>query len=69
MKKFFAPNIDRAGRIVRAIVGLAMIIGGLLLSPQGYGVCTLLVLGGGFALYEASRGWCIMRACGIRTRL
>jgi hypothetical protein len=28
-----------------------------------------LVAAGGFAFYEAVRGWCVMRACGIKTKL
>jgi len=27
------------------------------------------VVGGVFSLYEAVRGWCIMRACGIKTKI
>ncbi len=69
MREFFAPNIDRRGRIVRAVWGVALIVAGALLSKRGAWICLLLVASGGFALYEAVRGWCLMRACGIKTKL
>jgi hypothetical protein len=69
MRNFFARNIDRRGRIVRAVWGVALIVAGLLLSAHGRWACVALVAAGGFALYEAARGWCIMRACGIKTNL
>lgn len=69
MKKFFAPNLTGRGRLVRAIWGMALIIAGLLLSGSHLWACVVLVLFGLFAIYEAIRGWCIMRACGIKTRM
>jgi hypothetical protein len=66
MGKFFAPNITRLGRIVRAVWGLALIIAGLLLWARSTWICLVLVASGAFALYEAARGWCVMRACGIK---
>jgi hypothetical protein len=69
MSQFFARNIDRRGRIVRAVFGVALIIAAILLSGRSGWVCSLLVAFGVFALYEAARGWCLMRACGIKTKL
>jgi hypothetical protein len=69
MGKFFAPNINRLGRVVRAVWGVALIVAGLLLWNRSTWVCILLVAFGAFALYEAARGWCVMRACGIKTKL
>ena len=69
MGRFFARNIDRRGRIARAVWGLALIVSGLLLSARSRGICVALLAIGAFALYEAARGWCLMRACGIKTRL
>ena len=69
MGNFFARNIDRTGRIVRAAGGVALIIAGVLLSGRSGWVCFLLVASGVFALCEAARGWCLMRACGIKTKL
>ena len=54
---------------MRAVWGIALIIGGLLLAaPHGW-ACFALVAAGAFALCEAARGWCLMRACGIKTKL
>jgi hypothetical protein len=69
MRKFFSRNIDYRGRLVRGVGGVALIVAGLLLHGNQYGLCIALVASGGFVLYEAVRGWCIMRACGIKTRL
>jgi hypothetical protein len=69
MGKFFARNIDRTGRIVRALWGVALIIAGPLLSGRIGWACFLLVAFGVFALFEAARGWCVVRACGIKTKL
>lgn len=69
MAKFFAPNITTPGRVVRALWGLALIIAGVLLWTRSAWICFLLVASGVFALYEAARGWCLIRACGIKTKL
>jgi Inner membrane protein YgaP-like, transmembrane domain len=69
MSRFFTPNITRLGRIVRAIWGIGCIVGGVLLRSQSKWLCIVLLAAGVFALYEAVRGWCLMRACGIKTKL
>lgn len=71
------PNIDNAGRIVRAFSGLLFLIVTAVLwfigwpaSPTVRGVAiALLAALGAFQLYEAKKGWCIARACGIKTRI
>ncbi len=68
MKRFLSPNLGFKGRVIRAVGGTALIAAGLLLSqPDGW-ICVALVAAGGFVLYEAARGWCVMRACGVKTR-
>jgi len=69
MRNFFARNIDRRGRIVRAVWGLSLIVAALLVWSRSVWICVALLAGGVFALYEAARGWCVMRACGIKTKL
>ena len=69
MGKFFARNIDRRGRIVRAVYGVACIVAGLICLRYSWWLCAGLVVAGGFGIYEALRGWCLMRACGIKTKL
>ena len=69
MSRFFQPNIDSRGRLVRG--GLAA----LLFIAGGVTACFVPWLGlvfagtGIFVLFEAVRGWCLARACGIKTRL
>lgn len=69
MKRFFAPNIDRKGRLVRGLIGLALLAGAVF--GFGYSIWLAMLLAGAglFALIEAFRGWCLARACGIKTRL
>lgn len=69
MKPFFARNISNTGRLVRGLAALALLLGaglGFLVSVWlGAG----LAVGGLFVLFEALRGWCVLRACGLKTRL
>jgi hypothetical protein len=67
--KWLAPNIGRTGRIVRGLLGLALIISGLLASRHSLWLGILLIAFGLFGLFEALRGWCLARACGIKTRV
>jgi hypothetical protein len=68
MKPFFARNIGNQGRLVRGLGALGLFIG----AWFAFGVATwlgiVLLAFGGFALFEALRGWCGLRACGIKTR-
>ena len=69
MKRFFAPNIDHKGRLARALYGCAILVAGWFLNLASHpGLSVAAILAGGFALFEAARGWCIMRACGIKTK-
>ena len=69
------PNIDRKGRIARAISGSLCIVFGVVCwvtgwpEAAGYGEIIILVAlaAGGFQLFEAKKSWCVMRACGIKT--
>jgi hypothetical protein len=69
MSKFFAPNIGRAGRVARAIIGVVLLVSGLVLSVSNVWVSIVLTVSGAFGLFEAFRGWCVMRACGFKTRI
>jgi hypothetical protein len=68
VRRFFQPNIDSRGRLVRGgIAALLLIAGGVTFFYiwwQG-----LVFIGIGiFVLFEAVRGWCLMRACGVKTK-
>ncbi len=69
MKPLFSRNIDNRGRFVRGIGALVLLVG----AGFGFTVSVWLGLGllaaGLFVGFEALRGWCVMRACGIKTRL
>jgi len=69
MKRFFAPNIDRTGRLVRGLMGVALLVGALFTYDQSVWLAVLLAAAGVFGLFEAFRGWCLARACGIKTKL
>ena len=62
-------NIDRRGRLFRGILGLLFLGAGLWLvigtdhDFWGSGA----IAAGAFALFEAIRGWCAIRAMGIGT--
>jgi len=65
---FFSPNIGTLGRIVRGICGLVCLGGGGVIHKKT--VLAIVLLGSGlFTLFEAARGWCVARACGIKTPL
>ena len=79
--KIFTSTRDTIIRayMAGAILALAALAGILLhgwlrwgatASPavQQWPLLAVLALAGGFTLFEALRGWCVMRACGIRTK-
>jgi hypothetical protein len=67
--RLFTPNVDRNGRIVRASGSLALAIVAALawrrsvVTASGFTVASL------FLASEAARGWCALRACGLKTKL
>jgi hypothetical protein len=69
MGKFFARNISGWGRLVRFLWGLGCIGIGIALFGRSALACFVLVAAGLFAFFEAVRGWCVVRACGIKTKL
>ena len=69
MKNFFRPNLSRAGRIVRAVLAAALLAGGIFAVQHILWLGVVLFISAGFVFFEAARGWCVMRACGIRTKL
>jgi hypothetical protein len=68
MKQMFAPNISNRGRLMRGITALILFVG----AAFGLRVSVWLTVGlgiaGAFVLFEALRGWCALRACGIKTK-
>jgi hypothetical protein len=66
---FFAPNLGTGGRIVRGLTGLLLLGGAILAFEPIPWLALLLGVSAVFVLFEALRGWCVLRACGIKTKL
>jgi len=69
MNAFWKPNLDRRGRLVRAVGGVVLLAGAALAWEGAEPVAIVLAAGAVFCLVEALRGWCLLRACGLKTRL
>jgi hypothetical protein len=72
----FHPNIDQKGRKIRAIGGgicfLVSLILFFALSPKSLAITVILwilVISSLLMFFEAATGWCLLRACGIKTRI
>ncbi len=69
MSKFFQPNLDRPGRMVRGVMGALCLIAGIIVGGDvEWWVGLIFVAAGLFAIFEAISRWCIVRACGIKTK-
>ncbi len=67
MSKFFRPNLDRPGRLARGVIGALCVIAGIIVCDDTvWGL--VLVVAGLFAIFEATTKWCVVRACGIKTK-
>ena len=64
----FRPNLETSGRQLRAAASLALAATGALVLSGHTAVGIILFVGAAFLLFEALRGWCALRACGVRTR-
>jgi hypothetical protein len=64
----FSPNLEGRGRIVRAGGAAVMATMSAIAWPKSIAVAIGLALASGFLAFEAARGWCALRACGIKTK-
>ena len=69
MSNFFRPNLKKQGRIARGVIGTLCLIAGSVLVDFVLWLGLIFVAAGLFAIYEALSGWCIARACGIKTKI
>lgn len=69
MSNFFRPNIGRQGRIARGVIGTLCLIAGIIIVDFKLWLGLIFVAAGLFAIYEALRGWCLARACGVKTKI
>jgi len=69
VSRFFQPNLKRQGRIARGVIGTLCLIAGIVLVDFTLWLGLIFVAAGLFAIYEALAGWCLARACGIKTKI
>jgi hypothetical protein len=68
VSRFFKPNLDRHGRIARGVIGTVCLVAGIIVAGD-YSLWGLIFVSAGlFAIFESLCGWCLMRACGIKTK-
>ena len=69
MSDFLRPNLKRSGRIARGVIGTLCLVAGIVVAGDVSLWGLILVAAGLFAIYEALSGWCIARACGLKTKI
>ena len=70
MAQFFQRNISFQGRMARGITGSILLIAGIIVAGDAeWWIGLIPVVIGLFCIFEAVRGWCFLRACGIKTKL
>ena len=62
-------NINNPGRAMRGLGSLLCIASAVLLWSHSRTAAALLGVVAVFMFFEAARGWCALRACGIKTPL
>jgi hypothetical protein len=65
---FLLPNIDTKGRVIRALGALILGIAAPLTWPHSSVAAIALGASSAFMAFEAARGWCVARACGVKTK-
>lgn len=69
MSRFFQPNINSRGRLVRGGIAVMFFIAGGVTAFYIWWLAFIFTGIGTFTLFEAVRGWCFARACGIKTKI
>ena len=69
MKHFFNPNIETRGRLIRGLAAAGFLGGAIFACRVSPWLGAAIGIAGLFMLFEAARGWCVLRACGLKTRL
>ena len=69
MNRFFQPNLSHHGRMARGVLGALCLIVGIIVAGDFTLWGLILVVAGLFAIFESIRGWCLLRACGLKTKL
>ena len=64
----FASNIDNKGRLIRAAGAIVIGATAILVWSASATAGACLALASAFLGFEAARGWCATRACGVKTK-
>ena len=66
---FWTPNIDNRGRIIRGIMSVVLFAAAFIAYRRGVEwLAVMLAISGIVGVVETVRGWCVLRACKIKTR-
>jgi membrane-bound ClpP family serine protease len=68
VNRFFHPNLSHRGRLARGVIGALCLIAGIIVAGDYTLWGLILVVAGLFAIFESIRGWCLLRACGLKTK-
>jgi hypothetical protein len=68
VSRFFKPNLNFRGRMARGVIGTLCLIAGIVLVDYRLWLGLIFVVAGLFAIFESLRGWCLVRACGVKTK-
>jgi hypothetical protein len=68
VSRFFKPNLNFRGRMARGVIGTLCLIAGIVLVDYRLWLGLIFVAAGLFAIFESLRGWCLVRACGVKTK-
>jgi hypothetical protein len=68
VSRFFSRNLDFRGRMARGVIGALCLIAGIIVVDYLRWLGLIFVAAGLFAIFEAITCWCLMRACGIKTK-
>ena len=62
---FWKPNIGRGGRRLRLLLAIGFTLAGIAvwLTTNSFWPTLMLAISAAFVLFEALRGWCVVRAC------
>lgn len=61
------PNIETKGRLMRGGSALLMAVAGVWMWPHSRIASIGFAMAAVFLAFEAARGWCAFRACGVKT--
>ena len=64
----FRPNLNSKGRWIRAAGALGLAAAAVLTWPYSRIGGLTLGASAAFVAFEAARGWCALRACGVKTK-